>query len=294
MYNVFNSESLNSKPLPIGSSLVNYSIFKELDSPLTFRSFSIKYVSSGIESYKINGTKYDVKEKEYVLANQYSEGKVEIESKNTVKGICIDVSPEILSEVAASFIRPDTNFCDLSIDKFFNSKDFLDNKYNAKQTHVGKYLLTLDQIITSNPFEDHSFQNEFYYNLAEGIVKDQLPILNQLNSIRSIKLDTKKDLLRRVHHGKIFIENNFQLAINIHDVIHEVHMSEYHFHRVFKMVNKISPYQYLLNLRLNYAKSMIEKKSYSISEVAMMSGFSDIYNFSKTFKKVFGVAPSKV
>lgn len=294
MYNVFNSEALNSKPLPVGSCLVNFSMFRELDSPIHFRSFSIKYVASGNETYFINGTKYEVKQGEYVLANQFAEGKVEIESKNAVKGICIDVAPHILSEVTASYLRPDTPDSDLSLDVFFNSKDFFDNKYQASQTHVGQFLFPLDHIITSNPFEDHHFQKEFYYNLAEGIIKDQWPILNQLKSIHSIKYETKKDLLRRVHLGKVFIENHYQMPINIENVVKEVHMSEFHFFRTFKMVYGISPYQYLINQRLSCAKSMLEKKSMPISEIAILCGFSDIYHFSKAFKKMYGMAPSKV
>ena len=61
MLNVFHAQSLHTKPLPRRSNLVNYSLFKTLDSWIDFRSFSIKYVCNGLEKYTINQNTYEVK-----------------------------------------------------------------------------------------------------------------------------------------------------------------------------------------------------------------------------------------
>jgi AraC family transcriptional regulator len=294
MYNVFNAESLTSKPLPLRSSLVNYSMFRTLESPINFRSFSIKYVCDGCEQYTINGSKYNVFQKQYILANHLAEGKVLIDDKSIVKGICIDIAPEILSEVVASQRRPDTNIADLDLDIFFNSSDFLINQYDAQNSNLGLSLLHLENIIQSAPFQNHQFTKETYFTLAENIVQDHIPIFKKLQSLNSIKPATKNDLLKKIQRGKEYIDVHFKNQIDIKEIASIANMSEYHFFRIFKTVMGISPYQYILQLRLYYARQLMIEQDMPISEIATLAGFNDISNFSKTFKKEFGYSPSKI
>ena len=56
-----------------------------------------------------------------------------------------------------------------------------------------------------------------------------------------------------------------------------------------------SPRQYLISLRLNLAKEALEKRfktRLTLKEIAFMSGYSEYYYFSRSFKKHFGVSPN--
>ena len=55
----------------------------------------------------------------------------------------------------------------------------------------------------------------------------------------------------------------------------------------------MSPHQYILNLKLENAETMLKSELYSISEVSDMCGFSDYKYFSRVFKKLKGVSPSR-
>jgi AraC family transcriptional regulator len=70
-------------------------------------------------------------------------------------------------------------------------------------------------------------------------------------------------------------------------------MSEYHFFRIFKKAFGISPYQYLIDVRLNWAFQQIKQQQQSISSIAHETGFADLSSFSKAFSKKFGFPPSK-
>ncbi len=292
MYTIFTDDSINTKVLPKRSSLVNFSLYKELYCPILFRSFSIKYVSEGCEKYTVNGNKYHVRTGDYLLANHHSEGYVEIESTKAVKGICIDVAPDLLSEVVASYRRPDTPFSDLDLDPFFNSSQFYENKYQSGQTHIGKFLHSLDVELSKNPFEKKEFSKEFYFSLAENILLDHIPIYKQLQSVPSLRSVTRKDLLRRITKGKEFIDAHYTKSISVLTVANESNISEYHFYRLFKTFYGISPKQYIVEKRLKYAISKLKKGNSTVTQIAIESGFSDIHSFSKSFKNHFGVSPS--
>lgn len=292
MPDIFSENTFSTLQLPGNSSLINYSILKEFYSPKPFRSFSIKYVVNGSELYSVNGTKYIIENRQYLLANKFSEGFVEVDSKRSVTGICIDVSPEILSEVVSSYLQPSAAVSDLALDHFFNSPHFLENKYSAQNTALGKFMLQLEEILANNLQAELNFNEEFYFLLSEKIVADHIPLYKQLQSVKALKTETRKDLLRKVMKGKQYMDQHFSWPLNTRAIATEAGLSEYHFYRLFKSVFQMSPHQYLLNERLQFAKTLLLKERPEISNLAALSGFSDIYSFSKAFKKHFGIAPS--
>ncbi len=288
----FTENTVDHLVLPGNSCLLNYSVLNEYYSPAPFRSFSIKYVVDGTELYSVNGTKYVVKNREYILANSHSEGYVEVGSRKAVAGICIDVAPDILSEVVASYTEPGTPVPDIDLDRFFNSGDFMENKYTATRTHLGACLLEVEHALKEDPSRDFQMNREFYLVLAEKIVRDHIPVFRKLQSVRAVKPATRKDLLRKVEKAREYIDLFYQKELSIARIALEAGLSEYHFFRLFRSVYALSPHQYIVRKRLAFAKELIRQEDVAISVAAVMSGFSDIHAFSKAFRKFFGHAPS--
>ena len=54
-----------------------------------------------------------------------------------------------------------------------------------------------------------------------------------------------------------------------------------------------SPIDYLTNYRISEACSLLKNSNLSIAEIAVSVGFFDQFYFSRVFKKVKGVPPSK-
>lgn len=70
-------------------------------------------------------------------------------------------------------------------------------------------------------------------------------------------------------------------------------LSSRRFNDLFRRHFDVTPNSYLLNLKINRAKVLLKTNGISISSIAYMSGFNDIGYFSKCFKKLTGVPPSK-
>jgi len=66
-----------------------------------------------------------------------------------------------------------------------------------------------------------------------------------------------------------------------------------HFRRVFKTSTGLPPQQYLLNLRVNRAKQLMDEAGVKLSDVARRAGFDDPYYFSRVFKQKTGLPPSR-
>lgn len=272
-------------------NIIDYSVLKQYYSTAPYRGFGIKYVASGTELYMANGNRYYVTGGEYLLTNSHCQGFVKIDSNQPVEGICIDINPAIVAEAAAGHMRPDTDWLDLELDTFFSTNRFLENKYNVANTNVGRMLTGITNLLQSSP-TTLLVQNDFYYTIAEHIIADHIPLVKQLQQIKTVKHDTRKHLMRKLIAGKELLDNYFTNTINIAQVATHCGLSEYHFFRLFKAAFGVSPHQYLINRRLQHAHNRISRQQLPVSAVAIESGFADIYAFSKSFKKHYGYSPS--
>lgn len=63
--------------------------------------------------------------------------------------------------------------------------------------------------------------------------------------------------------------------------------------RKFTEVFGISPKQYILNVKMAKAKTLIEENEDPIALIADALGFHDLSSFSRTFKKTFSISPSE-
>lgn len=277
-------------------NVIDFSFFKVLRRDLPFKNFSIKFVVDGCENYTINGHRHSVRTGHYLLANQFAEGFIEIESPKIVKGVCINLATELLMEAVASHLRPDTAHPDLALDRFFSTPDFLENQYAADQTSSGQLLRQIEKTSAKWPEKTPlsppaALTQEICFDLAGRIVADHVPVFRQLQAIKSVKPTTKKDLFRRVSKGKEYLDAHFSEPLDIATVARAGCLSEYHFFRLFRAMHGISPYQHVLRKRLEKAVSRLKEGRASMSEIAEESGFSDIHSFSKAFKNGMGVSP---
>ena len=89
-----------------------------------------------------------------------------------------------------------------------------------------------------------------------------------------------------------FIQENFSENIQIADIADASNCSTSYFSRIFKKHLGRSPYCYLTEYRLFVAEKLL-RNQYSVTDVALMSGFCDSSVFIKRFKKSFGTTPLK-
>jgi AraC family transcriptional regulator len=81
------------------------------------------------------------------------------------------------------------------------------------------------------------------------------------------------------------------LDIGLVDLANLVHLSAYHFGRLFKQTIGLSPYQFILQMKIEYAKKLIMENAGPLGEIAYQLNFSDQAHFSNAFRKATGISP---
>jgi len=88
------------------------------------------------------------------------------------------------------------------------------------------------------------------------------------------------------------IENQYADSLNVEQLANEVNMSVSAFHHNFKAVTNTSPLQYVKSYRLHKARLLMVHDGLKASTAAIRVGYESASQFSREFKRFFGVTPS--
>ncbi|MEU2874806.1 helix-turn-helix transcriptional regulator [Streptomyces sp. NPDC007070] len=81
-------------------------------------------------------------------------------------------------------------------------------------------------------------------------------------------------------------------SLTLADMAAEVHLSVYHFVRVFRNTTGETPYRYLTKLRVQMAQRLLSQADLTIADIAQRCGFSEAGSLSTAFLRHVGVRPS--
>ncbi len=256
-----------------------------LESACPFAGVGIKYVVSGEEIYHANDRRFSVGQGVYMLGNDFTEAVVQIRQKEPAQGLCIDISSQIVAEVAQ---HHDLHGADLQ--EFLLSDQLLVNCYETNNTRLGACLRELSTRIKAGRFDGRAERYELFYSLADSIVTDQRFVLQHLRKMDFKKTETNEEVFRAVICAKSFMDAHIFEELSLDQVCQHAGMSKYHFIRVFRKAFGLSPYQYQIHKRLeNARRELLQGKS--IRDIALRHGYADVAAFSKAFKQAFGQAP---
>ena len=126
-------------------------------------------------------------------------------------------------------------------------------------------------------------QQEIYYRLLSA---------EQGNKLRQLVVDGSHT--HRIAQATDWIKSHLNEPIMVESLASRCGMSVSGFHQHFKEITQLSPLQYQKSLRLMEAKRLIKihGQGAQISQIAMQVGYESPSQFSREYKRLFGVSPS--
>lgn len=95
------------------------------------------------------------------------------------------------------------------------------------------------------------------------------------------------------HYKRVLdhVAEHFGQEITIEDMAAQAALSPFHFARLFKQTIGETPYQFVMDYRVEQAKKMLADLSRPMIDIALACGFSDQAHFSRVFKQLAGKTP---
>jgi len=158
-------------------------------------------------------------------------------------------------------------------------------------------------------FEKHIIEDIHLYQLLYSLFvsvysKDdsmeiEIKLIDVLSYLIKHYTHTTKTYDNSFHNESIinssieYIQDMIESNISLDDLASNVHLSKYHFIRVFKQHLGITPHNYIIANKIQKAKTKIIQGE-SLIEASINLGFSDQSHFIRNFKKIYGYTPKKL
>ncbi len=114
-----------------------------------------------------------------------------------------------------------------------------------------------------------------------------------LNDGAAVSFAPASGQIRRVVEVLRHIEEQGDEPLDLQQMAAMAGLSRYHFLRTFRRLVGLTPYRYLLGVRMARAARRLAATRDPIITIAIEAGFGDISTFNARFRAIFGMTPSK-
>lgn len=93
--------------------------------------------------------------------------------------------------------------------------------------------------------------------------------------------------------GMRYLNANFRESISVDEAAAAAGMSKSYFMKVFRDLNGVTPWEYVLLKRVAYSTQLLKNSQASVLDVAMQSGFNTKSSFNRAFRRVMKTSPAE-
>lgn len=132
----------------------------------------------------------------------------------------------------------------------------------------------------------HDFQAKSSDDLQAVILRI---IISMLANIYPEHIRTDEDIIYEI---KKYIDRHYNADLSLASMENHFYISRYQVSRLFKERFECNYSNYILQVRMDAAKTYLLHSGKKLSEISQLVGYEDVSYFSNVFKKYYGISPS--
>ncbi|MFL9834194.1 helix-turn-helix domain-containing protein [Chryseobacterium terrae] len=247
-------------------------------------SFNLLFLLSQNINLKASdcGTQFEFKKNQYILHYSSAENRAELwtENQEVLKYIQIQINYQYVFDL----IDPHSTLESAEILENMKNNNFI---FLHKQTPPN---MTVEMHMILKEILGYSKKGVMQKLFIEAkIIKLLILIFEQFN-----EKDIQEDLSKTPETIKKFLDENYHKNLKIEEISKIIGINQNKLRREFKEHYQTTIVDYVSELRMLKAKKMIVNNRIMIKEIAIECGYEYVQNFTRAFKKKFGVSPEKL
>lgn len=140
--------------------------------------------------------------------------------------------------------------------------------------------------------QEQSKKKDGYFEMSSALCAELLIEISRNYTPVSAKVVEDKDAYQKISPAISHIIKFYNEEITIEQLSKICFLSESHFRKIFKQATGLVPLDYLHQVRISAAKSLLKIKSIPISQICHDVGYNSQTSFNKHFKHYTGTTPS--
>lgn len=249
---------------------------------------SLKTVLSGEEWYTINNRRVAIRPGQFLILNNEQNYSCSIDTHDKVKGISVFFKKEFASAVLRDAMSSEQTL----LDNPFINDDKPPEFFQTLNTVQPELQLQLTNLITDLETQGYNgMTDEHLVLLLHHLLKTHKSELKRVDKVAAIKPGSKTEIYKRLCVAKDLLHSTFMDELDLNTISAIACLSVPQLIRQFKAAFQITPYQYLIQLRLNHAVGLLNFSDKPVHEITWKCGFENVSAFCRAFKSTYGVQP---
>jgi YesN/AraC family two-component response regulator len=137
-----------------------------------------------------------------------------------------------------------------------------------------------------------AFPHSLVYNMQLGLGGSFF--ITSLTSKLAVAQKSSGSASRYIREASDYMLSHYKERISLDILAERLSLNKYYLQKLYRQHTGHTPYEYLVNIRINHAKEMLRTSVKSISLVAEESGIENVSHFIKLFKKSEGITPMHI
>lgn len=252
----------------------------------------IAYVNSGKGSHLIGNEEYEVSKGDLCIIN-YDIPHVFLQDDKDPEGSLINFNCVFKPEFIDYSLIHTNDFKGIASSLLFNTF-FIEDKPVVSLKLRGVFQTEIEELFRKMQQEFFTMRNG-YVNILRSCLIELLTkifrFLEEEQNNSSKQVNYKSNIM-----GKAFDflkENYHSSSLNMNEVAVRTFLSRSYFSKLFKEVTGQNFSEYLQNLRISEACTLLKATDRKITEILSDVGFNDVKHFNQLFKKITGKTPSE-
>jgi AraC family transcriptional regulator len=241
----------------------------------------------GTGTYRVNNEPVSINDRYFYFLNGGDRLGIDFKSGDPLATLLILFSDEIINAVSTYKVA--------RIDKLLDN----DSIINAQTPRIpfipfeyNQSILQCLKRLTGNVYREEI--DVLLFELLHCFRTIKQEAIANLDKITAKRKGTREEIYRRLFIAKMFIHDNFRSPVTLGDMAREACLNKFHFIALFKSYYGISPHQYLVKLKMEYALGLLKAGTTSVTDTCLLVGFESHGSFTHLFKRHYGIVPSQV
>ncbi|MEO9802726.1 MAG: AraC family transcriptional regulator [Reichenbachiella sp.] len=252
---------------------------------------TIRGVLDGYQHYDVGDKKYRLSPDNYLVVNKGEKYSSEINSVAPIESVIVAFGDDVINDVKRTLSESQVTLLDDPFDSSYMADHIVNGVYSQTPA-ISRLLTELKEAILSGDQEANYFEN-MHYSLMLLLVKNHFGMLGEIDELADVKRETRIEMHKRIRVAKDYMDSRFTQKLTLQEIASHSALSTCHFLRSFKQLQKITPYEYLTQARLKYAKYLLQNSDMCVQAVTQSCGFDSHSSFSRLFRKRFQVSPKE-
>ena len=218
----------------------------------------------------------------YYLTNRHEHYTLEIDSREPTETFNIHFGESFMDEVYHGLITPADR---IVADPYYykQSPVYFFNRLYKKDAQIEQLVSSIRDSSSNAIAMDENLYKIYLLHRHRDILKE-------VQKLPPLKTSTKVELYKRLGNSSDYIQEHLNETIELQSLADEACLSKFHFLRLYKMLNGITPQQHITALRMQKAEELLKTTTKGIGDIALETGYENHSSFSRVFYKHKGIS----